>query len=142
MAPSGFALSLLIASALALPSAIKVSGRDAMYGSVGAVSYTSGEKWYSSNYKSGSSPSVESSSYKCFNGNVEKYPAMDEWLSFEEMYKLNKPTMMQSQSEDIVNNIHKAIVDVSKASKLDARFILAIIMQEVRLNASSIVKRI
>lgn len=132
MSPSGLAFSLFVATALALPSATKLNERNALYGSVGAVSYTSGEKWYSSDFKSGSSPGDESSSYQCFHGDVDKYPSMNKWMSFNDMYHLNKPAMMQSQSEDIVNHIHDAIVDVSKSSKLDARIILAIIMQEVR----------
>jgi hypothetical protein len=74
---------------------------------------------------------IDTSAYQCFKGDINKYPHMDDWVSFSEMWHVNEPLMRQGSSEKLVNAIKRAIIDTSKASKVDARLILAIVMQEV-----------
>lgn len=151
------AFSLVVSSALALPATVVHEERNALFGSVGKVTYTSGNKWYSSNLGGDSKPpndannrlhhsvysdaaeavpspvsSIDSSSYQCFEGDIHKYPGMSKWISFDEMFEINRPTMDQANGEDITEAIRDAIVDVSEESKVDARVILAVVMQEVR----------
>lgn len=66
------------------------------------------------------------------------WPSQNDWVSFEEMWNFNLPIMSQScsawnvpnNSDDENNAIKDAINQVSAASGVDPRFILAIIMQE------------
>ncbi|KAL4928112.1 LysM peptidoglycan-binding domain-containing protein [Aspergillus undulatus] len=60
------------------------------------------------------------------------------WPSFDEMLEANKDTMRQScdqwgvpnTTDDEINDISDAIQEVSQSSGVDARFILAIVVQE------------
>lgn len=68
------------------------------------------------------------------------WPSMDSWVSsFDEMFDSNKPLMASgcsnlgdgaNDSDDEINDLYNAIKSVSASSNVDARFILAIVMQE------------
>ncbi|KAI7973351.1 hypothetical protein EIK77_002290 [Talaromyces pinophilus] len=67
------------------------------------------------------------------------WPSMDSWVAtYDEMFEANKATMsagcsaygFENDSEDEINDINNAIKSVSASSGVDARFILAIVMQE------------
>ncbi|EED16781.1 muramidase, putative [Talaromyces stipitatus ATCC 10500] len=83
-------------------------------------------------------------SYTVFGGNgqiSDGWPAVHDWVSnFDDMFNTNKNIMFSScgnlqghpenDSEEEINDIYNAIQSVSKSSGVDARFILAIVMQE------------
>jgi glucan 1,3-beta-glucosidase len=58
-------------------------------------------------------------------------------MNFYDMFDLNQNDQLTyEESGQIQGDIYNAIVSVSQDSMVDARFILAIIMQEVRLTLS------
>lgn len=71
-------------------------------------------------------------SYECYGGNVDAYPTTEQWMTFDALYALNEPTLKLSNSDDLNKHIYDAIVQVSEESEVDARLILALVMQEVR----------
>ncbi|CAD0050230.1 unnamed protein product [Aureobasidium pullulans] len=88
------------------------------------------------------STTVASSSYKMYSGNgtvAAGWPAQNQWIDFDTMFTANIPIMKQScgnngwganDSDDEIAAIKAAIKKVSASSGVDARFILAIVMQE------------
>jgi hypothetical protein len=77
-------------------------------------------------------PSDPDSVYNCVGPDVKDYPKKGEWLPFETLWKINEPLIKEkNKGKDYAPFIRKAIEDVSSKSKVDARLILAIIMQEV-----------
>ena len=101
------------------------------------ASSNGGSEWYSPDLNSGAVASTfavaGSEAYKCYGGVVNAYPRMNEWLSFNALYKLNEPTLQLSNTAEQNRYIYDAIVQVSQESKVDARIILALIMQEVNI---------
>ncbi|KAJ5745436.1 hypothetical protein N7520_010618 [Penicillium odoratum] len=101
---------------------------------------------YSKSADAVSSPSLSGRSSDLYeavfggDGSVsDGWPSISEWIStFEEMYEANEATMSAScaqfgvadNSDDENANIKKAITAVAADSGVDARFILAIVMQE------------
>lgn len=83
-----------------------------------------------------------SSSYTLFGGDgttAAGWPSTNDWVAtYDEMFEANKATMsascssygFENDSEDEINDINNAIKSVSASSGVDARFILAIVMQE------------
>lgn len=71
--------------------------------------------------------------YQCFHGNVASYPKKSEWLSFNAMWDQNSGTIASKNDGDqrIVGYIREAIAQVASDSQVDARLILAVMMQEV-----------
>ncbi|THZ30964.1 hypothetical protein D6C90_08734 [Aureobasidium pullulans] len=88
------------------------------------------------------STAVASSSYKMYTGDgtvAAGWPAQNQWIDFDTMFTANIPIMKQScgnngwganDSDDEIAAIKAAIKKVSASSGVDARFILAIVMQE------------
>ena len=80
--------------------------------------------------------------YVYYTGNgsaAAKWPAHSKWASFDNLFTANTAAMKQScgnnneganDSADEIANIRKAIEAVAGTSKVDNRFILAVIMQE------------
>ena len=77
--------------------------------------------------------------YKYYEGPAANFPTEDGWVSFEDMWKANKPIMRKScgwleegpdNSPEIIDDIYDAIQNRSAASLVDHRYILAIVMQE------------
>ena len=65
---------------------------------------------------------------------MNDYPSITEWLSFDKMWEINLPhiTSVNSQAgSNFPSLIHDAIQKVSQDSKVDARLILAVVLQEV-----------
>lgn len=77
--------------------------------------------------------------YKCVGPTIDKFPAFKDWLSFQQMWDLNnnKDPSIPTWTVGAVPNtqyagfVKDAITDVSKKSGVDARIILAIILEEV-----------
>jgi hypothetical protein len=70
---------------------------------------------------------------------AQGWPSLDAWWpSFDEMFEANRDTMANSctqwnvpnNSDDEIDNISAAIKEVSETSGVDARYILAIVIQE------------
>lgn len=97
-------------------------------------SVTSGKglSWFHGNLRAGKN--MPSSGYQCYNGDIEKYPGLDDWVSFDEMWKINAPTISSVNGGDaaIEGYIKDAITTVARESNVNSRLILAAIMQEVR----------
>lgn len=80
--------------------------------------------------------------YKFYEGDGSTgagWPATSDWVSFNDMFEANKAVMKTScsslfsvpdDSDAEISAIHDSIESVAEASKVDHRFILAIIMQE------------
>lgn len=64
---------------------------------------------------------------------IEDFPTFAEWISFEAMWDINLPVLQISNAAyPSQNDILKAkVLEVSQETKVDARLILAVIMQEV-----------
>jgi len=89
-----------------------------------------------------SSTAIASTSYKMYSGNgtvAAGWPAQNAWVDFNSMFTANIPIMQQScanngwganNSPDEIADIKSSILKVSASSGVDARFILAIVMQE------------
>ena len=79
--------------------------------------------------------------YKQFNGDgstTAGWPDQSDWVDFEKMFDANKLQMSTScaqynqtnNSPQEIQDIKKAILDVSNKTSVDNRFILAVVMQE------------
>ena len=80
--------------------------------------------------------------YKFYEGDGSVgagWPAATDWVSFDDMFKANKAVMKSScsslfgvtdNSDHEITAIHDSIEAVARASKVDHRFILAVMMQE------------
>ncbi|KAF2192385.1 hypothetical protein K469DRAFT_800239 [Zopfia rhizophila CBS 207.26] len=92
------------------------------------------QKWYSdwnTTDTNASKPWNPSAVYSCSGPDVDDYPTKEEWLSFETLWEINEPEITKRNYGDEYNNyIKKSIQDISMASKVDARIILALVMQE------------
>lgn len=141
-----FLLSLAATGSLALPTSLTRAFNGAShlvsrkagwgYGYSSGVTESAGLSWYSHKYNSGA-PSGSFSGYQCYPGDTASFPAHNQWLSFEDLWNINVPTMKINDSPGEVANIKKAIKAVSKESSVDARLILAVIMQESAGNVNA-----
>ena len=90
--------------------------------------------------------------YKMYTGEGSEsagWPSMKDWVSYGDMWKANSEYMKSScsqfnvpnDSDEEISHIKSAIAAVARASKVDHRFILAVIMQEskgcVRVHTTS-----
>lgn len=100
-----------------------------LYGTESKVSYAPNSDWYSTNLAHGAAPS---NAYYCFHGDVNNYPSMDKWVSFSDMWQINRGMILQSNSHDQARDMYFSIKNVAVQANVDARVILATIMQEVR----------
>lgn len=86
--------------------------------------------------------STASNSYTLYTGDgsvAAGWPAKSDWLSFDEMWAANKEIIAESctnngwgadNSETETANLKAAIQQVAQESKVDHRFILAVVLQE------------
>jgi hypothetical protein len=77
----------------------------------------------------GDSPST----YVCFRGNADQFPHFSTWMNFNDAFNRQQQANLGpvGDSGPEQGAIYNAIVEVSKAAQVDARVILAIIIQEV-----------
>jgi glucan 1,3-beta-glucosidase len=91
-----------------------------------------GVNWYDPTFSDGNNGYQDPQYYWCFRGPATNFPPIQNWMNFNTMFNLNQQTsMVYEESGPIQGDIYNAIVQVSKASLVDARLILAVIMQEV-----------
>lgn len=80
----------------------------------------------------------DNANYQCFGGDIGNYPAESSWLSWEDLWEVNREQVLSSNGGDIYlqHYIHEAILQVSLESDIDARLVLALTMQESRGSAN------
>lgn len=77
-------------------------------------------------------PNDPASVYSCVGPKAEDFPGQNEWLTFDQLWELNEPVIEKANGGSTYNDeLQTAIKEVASDSKVDARLILAIIMQEV-----------
>ncbi|KAF2140142.1 uncharacterized protein K452DRAFT_252781 [Aplosporella prunicola CBS 121167] len=87
-------------------------------------------------YDAGSGESTNTNllhTYTCYEGNPHtKYPpSAKEWLSFENLWKINVAEIRKSEGdENVLKAFKDAIIKASEETKVDKRLILALVMQE------------
>ncbi|CAG8957917.1 hypothetical protein HYFRA_00000259 [Hymenoscyphus fraxineus] len=102
---------------------------------------TSSTKSSSTPTSGGGSPSTGPVTYRKFKGDgsvAQGWPAKSKWITFEDMWARQKPIMAKScssqnhadNSEAEMSQMKAAILAESASSGVDARFILATIMEE------------
>ena len=77
-------------------------------------------------------------SYTLYKGDGSSWPSVNNWVAnFEDMWTSNLPVIkksctdgIQQNSDDENSNLKKAIQSAASGSKLDPRFVLAVVMQE------------
>jgi hypothetical protein len=100
---------------------------------VGSAVTGAGLNWYTSSFSTGGSGYADPQYYYCFNGPASNFPPFGNWMNFYDMFDLNQAdSMVYEESGAIQGDLWNAIVQVAANAKVDARFILAVIMQEVR----------
>ncbi|KAK4946130.1 hypothetical protein LTR66_014324, partial [Elasticomyces elasticus] len=107
-----------------------LSKRGTGYGGTTKVTSPAGLAWYDPNLGAGTA--TASTSYKCYHGGINSYPPMSSWMNFYDMFNHNKPTMLarNNNNDQWVGWMWDAITQTAAASNVDARLILAIVMQE------------
>jgi len=113
----------------------QLSSRQPPYGPGSYVADQGALSWYNSDLNAGTSGVSPSSSYTCFSGYLQDYPPHSQWMNFYTMFNLNQQHAMAwtgspPDTGEQQGEIYNAIVSVSQAAKVDARLILAVIIQE------------
>ncbi|KAF3274743.1 hypothetical protein TWF970_007724 [Orbilia oligospora] len=94
--------------------------------------------WGNTNTNEGIAYSTDSYTY--YSGGPENFPSTKNWMSFEAMFQANIPLMKQScgwngwgpdNTNRQIGYMKTYIQQVARASRVDQRAILAVIMQEV-----------
>ncbi|KAG0652805.1 hypothetical protein D0Z07_0645 [Hyphodiscus hymeniophilus] len=98
---------------------------------VGSKATGNAVHWYTSDFSTGNSGYADPQYYYCFNGPAANFPPFANWMNFYDMFDLNQATSLNSEeSGPLQGDLYNSIVQVSADSGVDARYILAIIMQE------------
>ncbi|KAF2440413.1 hypothetical protein P171DRAFT_100427 [Karstenula rhodostoma CBS 690.94] len=75
--------------------------------------------------------------YSCVGPRAEDFPGQDKWLTLDQLWAINEPVIETVNGGSTYNDdLQIAIKEVASDSKVDARLILAIIMQESSGNIS------
>jgi hypothetical protein len=109
---------------------------------VGSVVTGAGLNWYTSSFSTGGSGNSDPQHYTCYNGPASNFPSFSSWMNFYDMFDLNQAdSMVYEESGPLQGDLWNSIVQVAANSEVDARFILAVIMQEVSFMVSVILKK-
>ncbi|KAF2452355.1 hypothetical protein BDY21DRAFT_294885 [Lineolata rhizophorae] len=90
--------------------------------------------WFSSDYTQGSRPQSAPTEYNCFGGSWDSFPSLEDWVSLDTLYELNSHDLNLGKTSDQVQMIKDAIEGVALDSRVDARFIFSVMMQESHAN--------
>lgn len=130
----GILLATLTHPTSASPIDSTLINRDVTFGDLSLQSMAT--QWYSSDYSTGATvPSNPDAAYSCLprESFPSGWPEMTQWISYDDMLAINKPIMEQvGDSDPDIGTMDAVIRAVSEQSHVDARLILATIMQEVR----------
>lgn len=98
----------------------------------GAVTSAGGLSWYSANTAEGTTGQSDPSSYTCYSGPASNFPAMDTWISFENMWALQVADALTPIGDTAIEQaaILHGIQKISASSLVDPRVILAVIVDE------------
>lgn len=79
-----------------------------------------------------SKPQASSDSYQCFQSDLSQAVSPRPWLAFEPLWHINEQIILSKNGGNtyIEHYIKDAILQVSEESNIDARLLLAIMMQE------------
>jgi glucan 1,3-beta-glucosidase len=92
----------------------------------------SGLNWYDPTFSDGNAGYADPQYYYCFSGPAANFPPFENWMNFNDMFDLNQNTnMVYEEDGPTQGDIYNAITEISQASLVDARLILAVVMQEV-----------
>ena len=101
------------------------------------VTSSTGLTFFDPTSTDGSAGYSDPSTYNCFSGPVSNFPPFSAWITFIDMFELNQRSNLgpvgDSWPEQIA--VYNAILAVSADSKVDARVILSVILQEVHNSA-------
>jgi hypothetical protein len=105
----------------------------ALGGTVSSALWTSAAEMYN-----GANLTADHDTYTPYGCGAASFPARDSWIGFQDMWDINLPMMLSSCTQfGQVNNgpiaieaIWNGIIDAATTTGLDARFILATMMQE------------
>ena len=97
----------------------------------GAVTSKTGLTFYNANYNDGTGHASHSN-YTCYRGAASNFPAPSKWASFANLYAFQRSNALLpiGDSNAEAQAIYNAILSISKTAKVDARVILAVIVQE------------
>ena len=103
-------------------------------GAGSAITVSAALDFYDPTFSDGAPMYSDPTEYQCFSGPASNFPAHSQWSSFWDLFNLNQKTSMAPIGDTGAEQgaMYDAIVTVSQQSKVDARIILAIIVQEVR----------
>lgn len=101
-------------------------------------SYGGASSTSSSNGPSQTEGSTYGETYKGDGSESSGWPSQSDWLSFDDLFEINKPIMKEScanfgqadNSDEEIDNIKSSIEDVSSETGVDKAFVLAMMMQE------------
>lgn len=98
----------------------------------GSVTSATGLSFYNANLASGTSGKADASEYTCYSGPASNFPAVDTWISFEAMWALISADALApiGDTAEQIADLYTAITDISVVSQVDARVILATIIDE------------
>lgn len=113
----------IVPTNLAKPSGLPIGNGGPSVKSAGGLSFFAADP-------SKGGPGQNAATYTCFSGPASKFPPFSAWVPFETMFKRNEAAMLAVESAAIVKNIHDSILKISAAGKVDARLVLAQVMQE------------
>lgn len=92
--------------------------------------------WPQASLPDGNNVPISYNGYQCYGS---KYPASHEWLSWDQLWDVNREQVLSSNGGDtyIQHYIGEGILQVSSETDVDARLILAIVMQDTEGKANS-----
>ncbi|KAI9832282.1 MAG: hypothetical protein M1819_004460 [Sarea resinae] len=123
-----------LAAAAPLPQPLQSSSSSPLQARNGAGSVVTNSNalaWFASNPNTGVAGYSSPTAYTCYSGAASNFPAFDQWMDFTAMWNLNVQNSLSVEEDstdydDMLNSINS----VSASAQVDARLILAVIMQE------------
>jgi hypothetical protein len=117
---------ILLLSALAISSTASSSPVPAPQG---PVQYSNFLDWPQSPFSSYRELPVSHNGYQCY---INNHPDSHEWLSWNHLWDINREQVLSSNGGDtyIQHYVKESILEVAEESNVDARLILAVVMQE------------
>ena len=89
--------------------------------------------FYDPTFSDGTGGYSTPNTYECYSGPAANFPPMSTWMNFDAMFNRNQQysLVVVGDTGPEQGAIYNAIVSVSQQAKVDARVILAVIIQEV-----------
>ncbi|MCJ1387944.1 hypothetical protein MMC18_000787 [Xylographa bjoerkii] len=96
------------------------------------VTNPTGLSFYDPKFSDGTAGYSTPNTYNCYSGPAANFPPMSTWMNFNAMFNRNQQysLVVVGDTGPEQGAIYNAIVSVSQQAKVDARVILAVIIQE------------